>query len=54
MTNEELKAILRGKSEQWREGFFFAVNLNSDMKAAFLTNMIGEPVEVAFKDDPAG
>ena len=46
MTNEELSALLRDKSEDWRAGFFKAVNLNSDMKAAFLRNLIDEIVIV--------
>jgi hypothetical protein len=47
VTNEDLRAILEHKSEDWRAGFFAAVNLNNDMKAAFLRGMIGEKVEVS-------
>lgn len=46
MTNEELELLFKGKSEEWLAGFCSAVNLNSDMKAAFLKSMIGQHVEV--------
>jgi hypothetical protein len=46
MTNDELRALLADKSEDWRAGFFKAVNLSNDMKAAFLKGMIGERVVV--------
>jgi len=46
MTNEKLAELLKGKSQEWKDGFFAAVNLNSDMKAAFLGSMIGEKVSV--------
>jgi hypothetical protein len=48
MTNEQLKALLEGKSEEFREGFFAAVNSTSGMKAAFLEQMIGQEVSVTF------
>jgi hypothetical protein len=52
MTNEELQSILDGKSEEWRAGFFAAINLNVAMKAAFLRGMIGEAVEVVEAPSP--
>ena len=46
LANRELSGLLEDKSEEWRAGFFAAVNLNSDMKAAFLRNFIGAHVSV--------
>lgn len=46
MTNEELSKLLSDKSDEWKVGFFAAVNLNSDMKAAFIEQFIGQHVEV--------
>jgi len=48
MEDEKLKEIglLKGKSQDYRDGFFAAINLYSDMKAAFLRGMIGQQVTV--------
>ena len=46
MTNEELKKLLEGKSEEWKAGFFQAVNLTAGTKAAFLRELVGERVSV--------
>ena len=52
MTNEELKVLLRGKSEEWHAGFFAAVNLTPSTKAAFLKLFIGQTVEVMEVREP--
>lgn len=44
--NERLRDLLRDKSEEWRAGFFAAVNFSSGTKAAFLRLFIGEQVLV--------
>lgn len=44
MTNEELGELLNSHSEEWVDGFLSAINLNSQMKSAFLRGMIGETV----------
>lgn len=43
---DKLRALLAEKSEDFRAGFFAAVNFNSEIKAAFLRNFIGEKVQV--------
>jgi hypothetical protein len=47
VTNEELSALLKDKSQEWRDGFFAAINLSTEMKAAFLRSMIGQEVTVS-------
>jgi hypothetical protein len=46
MTNKELENLLRDKSEEWRAGFFAAVNLTNESKAAFLLAFRGEAVRL--------
>jgi hypothetical protein len=51
VTNEELGKLLDDRSGEWRKGFFAAVNLNNDTKAAFLKSMIGEQVQITEEKD---
>lgn len=44
MTNEELTELLTSHSEEWQDGFFYAINMTSAMKSAFLKQLIGEEV----------
>jgi hypothetical protein len=46
VTNDDLQELLKDKSEEWKNGFFAAINLTSESKAAFLKQFIGEKVEV--------
>lgn len=46
MTNEELSQLFQQHSADWKAGFFFAVNLTNESKAAFLRLMVGQPVQV--------
>ena len=48
--NERLKELLADKSEEWKAGFFCAVNLTSGTKAAFLKELVGEQVVIEESD----
>ena len=51
MTNLELRQKLDAMSEEERKTFFVDVNKDSESKATFLRQFIGEQVEVVYADD---
>lgn len=46
-----LDAVLTGKSEEFRAGFFAAINLNDEMKSAFLHCAAADGLDVVHLED---